>query len=125
MKPDPDYHCRLLMTHINFKNQIQAAVKAFDRHVISLEMSTGEFMEKVLRLCDDAIKAYDGRAAHQRNGIGLDRNVTVILTQRSDGPLRDSELPRCHIYFNLSTDYWTEKDSLELVSRTPVKRKKA
>ena len=87
------------MTPNDFKREIAEAVRAYDRHVVSLEKSTDEFRRILLSLVLKAIQAYENRGPELRHGIALDKHVTVILSQS------DSERPMCGIYFNLHSPY--------------------
>lgn len=87
------------MTPDLFKREIVQAVRAYDRHVVSLEKCTEEFHQTLLALIKKAIQAYEKRGPELRHGIALDKHVTVILSQS------DSERPLCGIYFNLHSPY--------------------
>lgn len=87
------------MTPNDFKREIAEAVRAYDRHVVSLEKCTEEFQQIVQSLVAKAIKAYEDRGPGLRHGIALDQHVTVILSQT------DSARPMCGIYFNLYSPY--------------------
>jgi hypothetical protein len=92
------------MTVDTFKNEINAAVKNYDRYVVCLHKTPDEFEAALASLLQKAIKAYETRAAGLRHGIALDKEVTIILSQA------DGETPLCGIYFNLHSPY--RKDSL-------------
>ena len=92
------------MTTNDFRREIDAAVKNYDRFVICLLKKPDEFAVALESLLQKAIKAYAGRAEGMRHGIALDKEVTVILSQ-SDG-----DQPLCGIYFNLHSPY--KKDAL-------------
>ena len=87
------------MTVDTFQSEIQAALRAYDRHVVCLEKPPEEFLATVHSLVVKAIKAYEERGPNLRHGIALDRYVTVIISQNE--PAR----PLCGIYFNLSSPY--------------------
>lgn len=91
------------VTPNDFKPEMTAAVRAYDRHVVSLEKCTEEFQHILVSLLQKAIKAYEGRGPELRHGIALDRHVTVILSQS------DSARPMCGIYFNLFSPYQKQK----------------
>jgi len=87
------------VTPNDFKREIAEAVRAYDRHVVSLEKCTDEFQQILLSLVSKAIKAYQSRGPGLRHGIALDKHVTVILSQT------DSARPMCGVYFNLYSPY--------------------
>lgn len=76
-----------------------AALKAYDKFIVCLEKSSGEFDESLRSLMKKAIRAYETRGEGMRHGIALDGQVTVILSQS------DSPRPLCGIYFNLHSPY--------------------
>ena len=82
-----------------FEAEIQAALKAYDRHVVCLEKLPDEAERSLRRLVEKAIKAYETLAPGLRHGIALDRHLSIILS--------DSGAPRplCGIYFNLHSPY--------------------
>jgi hypothetical protein len=82
-----------------FKHEIAAALKAYDKFVICLEKSSGEFEESLRSLIKKAVRAYETRGEGMRHGIALDKQVTVILSQS------ETERPLCGIYFNLHSPY--------------------
>ncbi len=82
-----------------FQREINAALKAYDRHVVCLEKTPDEFLGALHSLVTKAIKAFAERGPHLRHGIALDRQITVILSQT------ETEKPLCGIYFNLSSPY--------------------
>ena len=92
------------MTTNDFRREIDAAVKNYDRYVICLQKTPDEFLTVLESLLQKAIKAYEGRAEGMRHGIALDKEVTVILSQG------DEARPLCGIYFNLHSPY--KKDAL-------------
>ena len=92
------------MTTNDFRRELDAAVKNFDRYVICLQKTPEEFAAALESLLQKAIKAYQPRAEGMRHGIALDKEVTIILSQG------DSEKPLCGIYFNLHSPY--RKDAL-------------
>lgn len=104
------------MTTNDFRREIDAAVKNFDRYVICLQKTPDEFDAALESLLQKSIKAYETRAEGMRHGIALDKEVTIILSQG------DGEKPLCGIYFNLHTPY--KKDALPktvqpLIEKTP------
>ena len=74
-------------------------MKAYDKYVICIDKTPGEFEASLNSLLAKAIKAYESRGPQLRHGIALDKQVTVILSQ-NDGPR-----PLCGIYFNLHSPY--------------------
>jgi len=92
------------MTTNDFRREIEAAVKNFDRFVICLQKTPDEFLVTLESLLPKAIKAYETRAEGMRHGIALDKEITIILSQG------DGAKPLCGIYFNLHSPY--RKDAL-------------
>ena len=106
------------MTTNDFRREIDAAVKNFDRYVICLQKTPDEFAAALESLLQKAIRAYETRAEGMRHGIALDKEVTIILSQG------DGEKPLCGIYFNLHSPY--KKDALpktvqRLIEKSPEK----
>lgn len=104
------------MATYDFRRELDAAVKNFDRYVICLQKTPDEFAAALESLLQKAVKAYESRPVGMRHGIALDQEVTIILSQ-SDG-----EKPLCGIYFNLHSPY--RKDALpktvqSFVEKTP------
>jgi len=83
----------------SFKVEIGEAMENYDRFVVCLEKTPDEFEATLNSLVQKAIKAYENRTAGLRNGIALDKEVTVILSQG------DGVRPLCGIYFNLHSPY--------------------
>jgi hypothetical protein len=90
---------RGFVTAETFRQEIDEAMKAYDKYVICIDKTPEEFHSTLLSLLNKAIKAYESRGPQLRHGIALDRQVTVILSQ-NDGPR-----PLCGIYFNLHSPY--------------------
>lgn len=87
------------MTVDTFKQEIAAALKAYEKYIVCLD-KTPEDCELSLRsLIEKAIKAYENRGPHLRHGIALDKQVTIILSQT------ETDRPLCGIYFNLHSPY--------------------
>jgi hypothetical protein len=82
-----------------FRSEIEEAVKAYDKFVVCLDKTPGEFEAAVVSLMQKAINAYINRGPNLRHGIALDRQLTIILSQT------DYQRPLCGIYFNLSSPY--------------------
>ena len=87
-----------------FKQEMAAAMKAYETYVICIDKTPEEFQASLISLIIKAIKAFESRGPQLRHGIALDKHLTVILSQ-SDGPC-----PLCGIYFNLHSPY--QKQSL-------------
>lgn len=87
------------MTVQTFTPEIAEAMQMYEKYIVCVDKTPGEFQESLLSLLNRAIKAYETREPHLRHGIALDRHVTVILSQ-NDGPR-----PLCGIYFNLHSPY--------------------
>ena len=85
-----------------FRQEIDAAMRSYDRHVVCVFKSPDDCLEAIERLMLKAIKAYENRAEGMRHGIALDKEITIMLSQS------ESAAPRCGIYFNLHTPYSRE-----------------
>ena len=83
-----------------FAEEIESALKAFDKYIVCLDKSPDECRDSLESLLDKAIAAYISRAPGLRHGIALDTQVTIILSQ-VDGENK----PLCGIYFNLHSPY--------------------
>ena len=88
------------LTPNTFAEEIEAAVKAFDLHIVCLDKSPEDCQASLQRLMAKAVEAYEKRGKGMRHGIALDNQVTIILSQ-IDGEQR----PMCGIYFNLHSPY--------------------
>ena len=87
------------MTVNDFKPQIAAALRMYDKCIVCLDKPPEDCKESLASLMKKAINAYENRAPGLRHGIALDRQVTIILSQN------DGDLPLCGIYFNLHSPY--------------------
>ena len=85
-----------------FRQEIDAAMRSYDRHVVCVFKSPDDCLEAIERLMLKAIKAYENRAEGMRHGIALDKVITIMLSQSESDP------PLCGIYFNLHTPYSRE-----------------
>ena len=85
-----------------FRQEIDAAMRSYDRHVVCVFKSPDDCLEAIERLMLKAIKAYENRAEGMRHGIALDKEITIMLSQSESDP------PLCGIYFNLHTPYSRE-----------------
>ena len=92
-----------------FRQEIERAMKSYDRHIVCLFKTPDECLEAIERLIIKAIKAYENRAEGMRHGIALDKEITIMLSQ-SDG-----ERPFCAIYFNLHSPYNREDGGRNIV----------
>jgi hypothetical protein len=90
MEPTPDM----------FTEEIEAAVKAFDHHVVCLDKSPEDCQASLESLLVKALRAYETRGEGMRHGIALDNQVTIILSR-----VDDMDRPMCGIYFNLHSPY--------------------
>jgi len=88
------------LTVAAFKHEIAEALAAFDKYVVCLDKTPDQCEASLRSLMKKAIDAYEKRGPGLRHGIALDRQVTIILSQRDDG-----ERPLCAIYFNLHSPY--------------------
>jgi hypothetical protein len=82
-----------------FSQEIAAAMKAYEKHVVCIDKTPEEFEAALASLLSKAIKAYESRGPDLRHGIALDKQITVILSQS------DTPRPLCGIYFNLHSPY--------------------
>lgn len=87
------------MTTELFSQEIAAAMKAYEKHVVCIDKTPEEFEAALASLLSKAIKAYESRGPDLRHGIALDKQITVILSQS------DTPRPLCGIYFNLHSPY--------------------
>ena len=87
------------MTVDTFKQELDEAIKAYDKYIVCLDKTPDRFEESLASLMNKAIKAYETRGPNLRHGIALDKQVTIILSQT------DVERPLCGIYFNLHSPY--------------------
>ena len=85
-----------------FRQEIDAAMRSYDRHVVCVFKSPDDCLEAIERLMLKAIKAYENRVEGMRHGIALDKEITIMLSQSESDP------PLCGIYFNLHTPYSRE-----------------
>ena len=83
-----------------FTEEIEAAVKAFDHHVVCLDKSPEDCQASLESLLAKALRAYETRGEGMRHGIALDNQVTIILSQ-----VDEEDRPMCGIYFNLHSPY--------------------
>ena len=83
-----------------FTEEIEAAVKAFDLHIVCLNKSPEDCQASLESLLAKSIRTYETRGEGMRHGIALDNQVTIILSQ-----IDDEEKPMCGIYFNLHSPY--------------------
>ena len=88
------------LTPNTFTEEIEAAVKAFDLHIVCLDKSPEDCQASLERLMTKAGDAYEKRGEGMRHGIALDNQVTIILSQ-----IDDVARPMCGIYFNLHSPY--------------------
>lgn len=87
------------MTVETFQDEIDEALRSYERHLVCLEKTPDECKYSIHSLVSKAIRAYEQRGDGLRHGIALDRQVTIILSQT------DTDRPLCGIYFNLSSPY--------------------
>ncbi|MDB6031964.1 MAG: hypothetical protein JWM16_2302 [Verrucomicrobiales bacterium] len=87
------------MTVDTFKQEIAAALKAYEKYIVCLDKTPDDCELSLRSLIEKAIKAYENRGPHLRHGIALDKQVTIILSQT------ETERPLCGIYFNLHSPY--------------------
>ena len=82
-----------------FRQEIDAAMQSYDRHVVCVFKTHDDCLEAIERLMLKAIKAYENRVEGMRHGIALDKEITIMLSQS------EADAPLCGIYFNLHTPY--------------------
>ena len=87
------------LTADEFKAEMAEALRVYDRYIVCLEKTPDEGAEALRRLMEKAIGAYETRGPGLRNGIALDRHLTIILSQTT------GDRPLCSIYFNLHSPY--------------------
>lgn len=87
------------MTVETFKQEIDEAIKAYDKYIVCIDKTPDKFEDSLYSLMNKAIKAYQTRGPNLRHGIALDKQITIILSQT------DEERPLCGIYFNLYSPY--------------------
>ena len=92
-----------------FRQEIERAMKSYDRHIVCLFKTPDECLESIERLIIKAIKAYENRAEGMRHGIALDKEITIMLSQS------DEERPFCAIYYNLHSPYNREDGGRNIV----------
>jgi|TARA_B100000959_G_C14729459_1_gene520322 hypothetical protein len=91
-----------------FTEEVEAAVKAFDHHVVCLDKSPEDCQASLESLLVKALRAYETRGEGMRHGIALDNQVTIILSQ-----VDEEDRPMCGIYFNLHSPYKKQSVSTE------------
>jgi hypothetical protein len=87
-----------------FKQEMAAALKAYDKYVICIDKTPEQFQASLVSLMLKAIHAFENRGPGYRHGIAVDPFLTVILSEN------DLLRPLCGIYFNLQSPY--QKDAL-------------
>ena len=90
------------MTVETFKQEMAAALKAYDKYVICIDKTPDQFQASLVSLMLKAIHAYENRGPGYRHGIAVDPFLTVILSEN------DLLRPLCGIYFNLQSPYQKE-----------------
>ncbi len=90
----------MALTVDTFAREMAEALESFDKYIVCVNKTPDQCEASLKSLLKKAIDAYGKRAPGLRHGIALDRQVTVILSQRDD-----DEVPYCAIYFNLSSPY--------------------
>lgn len=97
-----------------FKDQIDAAVSAYDKFIVCIGKPPDEFSFSMASLGLKALKAFETRAEGNKHGIACDKFVTIIFSQQDGG-----RPPLCGVYFNLHSPYTKAHD------QTPVKQTEA
>jgi hypothetical protein len=87
------------VTAETFKQEIEDALKAYDKFIVCIDKTPDSADEALRSLMEKAIKAYQSRGPNLRHGIALDKQITIILSQT------EADRPLCGIYFNLSSPY--------------------
>lgn len=83
----------------DFQAQMEAAVKQYDRCIVSLGLAPRDFAASLVGMVERAINQFVQRAPGMRHGITVSQQVTVIISDYQ-GQVA------CNIYFNLHSDYW-------------------
>ena len=83
-----------------FTEEIAAAVKSYDKHIVCLDKTPDDCQVALESLLVKAIRAYETRGEGMRHGIALDNHVTSFLSQLDGVPLS-----MCCIYFFLHSLY--------------------
>ena len=96
-----------------FVDEIEAAVKSYDLHVVCLDKSPEDCQPSLESLLVKAMRAYETRGEGMRHGIALDKQVTIFLSE-VDG----EEKPMCGIYFNLHSPYKKTQPATEPAEST-------
>lgn len=91
------------MTPDDFKREIAAAVKAYDKFCIVLELPSCDVEKNIVNLVGRAIKLYDSKDRNRTAAMSMNSCLTVQLSDAANEPL-----PRCSIYFNLHSFYVEE-----------------
>ena len=92
-----------------FHQEIERAMKSYDRHIVCLFKTPDDCLEAIERLMLKSINAYENRAEGMRHGIALDKEITIMLSQS------DREKPFCAIYFNLHSPYEREDGGRNII----------
>jgi len=82
-----------------FKEEIEEALRVYEKHVVCLEKTPEECSRTIVSLVKKALETYKNRQPGFRHGIALDKHITVIISQS------ESNRPLCGIYFNLHSPY--------------------
>jgi len=86
---------------------IEEAFANYSKYIICLDKTPDEFLDSITRLAHKAKKAFDEREKCYKNGIAMDRHVTIIFSENPE----NKDQPICNIYFNLSSDYFEKLKS--------------
>ena len=72
----------------------------YEKYVICIDKIPEDFRASLTSLLNKAIKAYESRGPQLRHGIALDKQVTVILSQRA--PAKGKRCSRVRAVFSLT-----------------------
>ncbi|RME93610.1 MAG: hypothetical protein D6766_07860 [Verrucomicrobia bacterium] len=101
------------MTVETFRAEIDEALRAFDKYIVCIDKTPEECRASLESLMRKAIHAYENRPPGMRHGIGLDRFLTVILSQT------EGDRPLCGIYFNLHSPWRKQLEAAKASREKP------
>ena len=109
-----------MLTMNDYRDEMMAALEAFDRNVVMLEITPPDFAKTIASLIPKAIEAYEKRDPSQNHGVALDKYVTVILSARKPktsaglATVPPPEKPICNIYLNLYSGYFDNREQFQV-----------
>ena len=84
---------------VTFEPEIAEALKTYEKFIVCIDKTPDKCRAALMSLMEKAIVTFINRGPHQRHGIALDNQVTIILSQT------EHDRPLCGIYFNLHSPY--------------------